>query len=159
MDDPMAEEFSIPVSIPLDEDGFLRRECPTCEQEFKWFNHTEGDPDAEQVDQYFCPRCGEPSGLDTWWTPSQLEYAQAAAQPDIDQYVKDSLTDAFNGVKGEGFKVNQNWSSESATPDPLIEPNDMLIVEPPCHPTEPLKVPDTATDRVHCMVCGTPFAA
>lgn len=159
MDNRVTEDFSIPVSIPLDEDGFLRRECSTCEQEFKWFNHDQGDPDAEQVDQYFCPRCGELSGPGSWWTSAQLEYAQAAAQPEIDQYIQDSLTDAFNGVKGMTFKANQNWGSDSANPDPLIEPNDMVIVEPPCHPNEPLKVPDGATDRVHCMVCGKLFAA
>lgn len=153
MDDPLTGEFSIPVSIPLDEAGFLRRECPRCEQEFKWFNHEEGDQDAEQVDQYFCPRCGEPSGVGTWWTPAQLEYARAAAQPDIDQYIRDSLTDAFKGATGMGFVLHQNWSAESGAPDPLIEPNDMVIVEPPCHPNEPLKAPDHATGRVHCMVC------
>lgn len=155
----MTDEFSIPVSIPLDDDGFLRRECPTCEQEFKWFSHQEGDPDAEQVDQYFCPRCGQPSGLDTWWTPAQIEYAQGAARPEIDQFITDSLADALKGVKGTSFKVNQNWNSGGATPDPLIEPNDMVIVEPPCHPNEPLKVPEDATHRVHCLVCGMLFAA
>ena len=29
------------MEIPLDSDGFLRRECPTCEREFKWLLHRE----------------------------------------------------------------------------------------------------------------------
>jgi hypothetical protein len=28
-------EISIPMSLPLDTDGFLRRECPNCERQFK----------------------------------------------------------------------------------------------------------------------------
>lgn len=48
----MDDEIKISVSIPLDDDGFLRRECPTCEQEFKWFNHDEGDQNAQLVDHY-----------------------------------------------------------------------------------------------------------
>ena len=28
----------------------------------------------------------------------------------------------------------------------------MVIVQPPCHPNEPLKVPEDATERVHCMI-------
>jgi hypothetical protein len=34
----MDDEISIPVAMPLDSDGFLRRECPTCQQQFKWFS-------------------------------------------------------------------------------------------------------------------------
>ena len=44
------DEIEIPVTMPLDGDGFLRRECPTCEEEFKWYAHEEGDADAEAVD-------------------------------------------------------------------------------------------------------------
>lgn len=54
----MDEEIRIPVSLPPpDSDGFLRRECPSCEREFKWFSHNEGDPNAEPATQYFCPLC------------------------------------------------------------------------------------------------------
>ena len=30
----MNDEVSIPVSLPLDSDGFLLMECPSCEREF-----------------------------------------------------------------------------------------------------------------------------
>ena len=54
----MSDEISIPIALPLDGDGFLRRECPACELEFKWFVHADGDADAEQVDQVSLPvRC------------------------------------------------------------------------------------------------------
>jgi len=155
----MDDRVSIPVSLSLDSDGFLRRECPTCEQEFKWFSHAEGDPDAETVDQYFCPLCGAPAALDSWWTPTQLECAQAAAGPEIDRLIGDSINEAFKGVKGMTFKPNRNFSVDVPAPAALVEPDDMVIVEPPCHPNEPVKVPDIATAHVHCLICGVPFAA
>jgi hypothetical protein len=155
----MDEEISISVSLPMDQDGFLRRECSTCEKQFKWYAHEEGDPDAEVVDQYFCPLCGAASGVDTWWTPAQLEFAQGAAGPALDQHVQDLIVDAFTGIKGMDFKPDRNFSLDIPTPEPLTEPDDMVIVEPPCHPNEPVKVPDGATGRVHCLVCGAPFAA
>ncbi|WP_235737998.1 hypothetical protein [Nocardioides alcanivorans] len=157
----MNDEINIPVSLPLDADGFLRRECPNCEEEFKWFSHAEGDPDAEQVDQYFCPRCGQGAGLDSWWTPAQLEYAHGAAAPAIDDFVNGALDDLFKGLNSKHLKVKRSgrYSSGTPTPESLHEPDDMVIVESPCHPNEPVKVSGDATDRVYCLVCGSPFAA
>lgn len=44
-------------------------------------------------------------------------------------------------------------------PDALVEPeDDMVIVTSPCHRYEPVKVPSHATGRLHCLVCGDPFA-
>lgn len=147
------------MSLPLDSDGFLRRECPTCEEEFKWFSHAEGDDDAEPVSQYFCPLCGVPAGLDPWWTPAQLEYGFGSAGGAIDQAMQDAMTDAFKGIKGMKFELNSSFSLDIETPDSLIEPDDMVIVEPPCHPNEPLKVPEASTERVFCLICGAQFAA
>ena len=152
-------EIEIPVTIPLDNDGFLRRECPTCEEEFKWYEHEEGDADAETVDQYFCPLCGVASGFDTWWTPVQLEYMEGIAGPTLDQAVHDMMTDAFKGNEWISIKPDRNFSLDIPTPETLVEPDDMLIVEPPCHPNEPVKVPESATASLHCLICGSQFAA
>lgn len=152
------DEHSISVAIPTDSDGFLRRECPNCEQQFKWFNHGENNPDAEHVDQYFCPLCGLAAGLGEWWTPEQLDYARSMAAPEINHIVQDMMKDAFKGVKGVTFKPNQNFGVDDDVPEPFIEPDDMVIVEPPCHPNEPVKVPDEAATNVHCLICGTPFS-
>jgi endogenous inhibitor of DNA gyrase (YacG/DUF329 family) len=158
----MNDEIRIPLSVPLDDDGFLRRECPTCEQEFKWFVHKEGSGEAEQVDQYFCPRCGKAAGLESWWTPAQLEYSQGIAAPAIDDAINDMLDEAFKPLRNSKvFTVKRTgrYSSDTPAPDPLIEPNDMVIVESPCHPHEPVKVPEEATSEVYCLICGTKFAA
>lgn len=155
----MDDEIRVPVSLPLDSDGFLRRECPTCEREFKWFSHDEGDPGAEPATQYFCPLCGVPAGVDSWWTPAQLEYGVGSAGPAIDRAVTDAVAGMFKGAKGISFKGNSSFSLDIETPAPLTEPDDMVMVEPPCHPNEPLKVPEEATDKIYCLVCGSAFAA
>ncbi|MDJ0375877.1 hypothetical protein [Cryobacterium sp. PH31-L1] len=154
----MNDEIRVPAGLPLDSDGFLRRECPNCEHEFKWFSHQEGDLDAEVVDQYFCPLCGEAAGTDSWWTPAQLEYMNGVGGPAIDQYVQDSVEKMFKGVKGLKFKPDRSFSLGIETPDALTEPDDMMIAEPPCHPNEPIKVPEENAAKVHCLICGTAFA-
>jgi hypothetical protein len=47
------------VSLPLDEDGCLRRECPVCERQFKWWPTPDHKVDAEEmrgeIEAYICP--------------------------------------------------------------------------------------------------------
>lgn len=140
--------MEISVSLPLDVDGFLRRECPTCEQQFKWFDgRTEGVPDDYVYpDVHWCPLCGKSAVLDQWWTPAQLEYARdAAAGPMLDELVSEL---------GPAFTVE----GHSDVPDPLVEPDDMVIIAGPCHPWEPVKVPDEASAPFFCLVCGEAYA-
>lgn len=152
------DEIKVPLQVPLDDDGFLRRECPNCEGQFKWFVHQDGDDDSEPVDQYFCPLCGQAAGLDTWWTPEQLAYAQGLAGPAVDEAISDMVSRAFKGTKGLTFKPNRSFTLGTPTPEPLREPNDMVIAEPPCHPHEPVKVAEANTGHIYCLICGAAFA-
>ncbi len=158
MSDDFEIRIPIDIDIPRDSDGFVRRECPNCEQQFKWFAHEEGDRDAEQVSQYFCPLCGQPSGVDSWWTQEQVEHGRGLAGPDMDRAVKDALAKELKGIKGLTFKPDPNFSLEIEPPEPLHEPDDMVIAEPPCHPNEPVKVPEGSLAWVHCLICGSEFA-
>ncbi|TFI43495.1 hypothetical protein E4P29_10780 [Rhodococcus sp. 1R11] len=133
------------VAIPADDDNFLRRECPTCEQQFKLKlgpanAEGAGEPSAET---YFCPLCGVPAGAYQWWTKEQLDYAQARAMPDI-------LAQLSNE---SGLEITQTGD----VPEAMVEPNDMDIVQSPCHPEEPVKVPSEHRQSIHCLVCGSSF--
>lgn len=35
-----------------------------------------------------------------------------------------------------------------------VEADDMTMVEPPCHPWEPVKIPDERESLLHCLICG-----
>lgn len=144
--------MEVSVSIPLDESGFLRRECPTCEREFKWFGGATDDrpDDFLEPENYTCPYCGVPSGQDTWWTPAQLEYAEAAAMGPISRHLGDVLKHEL----GPGMTYKPGTHD---VPDLLVDPDDMVIVEPPCHPFEPLKIADDWTEPLYCLMCGSRF--
>jgi len=143
-------EFSI--SIPTDESGFIRRECPNCEREVKWFAGETVDRPSDflEPDLYTCPYCGERADHDQWWTPAQIEYAKAAAMGPISR-----------GLEAEMKKILGNHGKYTAgshsAPDLLVDPDDMLMVAPPCHPFEPLKVIETWSDPLHCRLCGAQF--
>lgn len=153
----MMNDFQFPIQLPLDSDGFLRRECPNCIMEFKWFHHLEGDTNVENVDQYFCPLCGIGAGTQSWWTQAQLEYIAILQEAIIDKYVVESMNTIFKQSKRVSLTLNKSFQSETETLSTLSEQDDMFIVEMLCHPNEPIKVQD-GTREVHCLVCGSKFA-
>ncbi|WP_431277137.1 hypothetical protein [Leifsonia poae] len=152
--------MELSVEYPLDSDGFLRRECPTCEREFKWHHGpTEEAPsDFVYPDVYWCPRCGKSAGHDSWWTQEQVEYSQAAMAVSANDMINEALTDAFKPNRKGLVHVEINEVARPGMPDPLVEPDDMMLIAPPCHPWEPVKIPEDATEPYYCLICGSAYA-
>lgn len=152
--------MEIPVDFPLDADGFLRRECPACSKEFKWHHGPTDARPAEAVDpiRFTCPLCGEPADHDEWFTQAQLTYQQEVVNFHAMDLINDEMKRAFRRSKNATYTPEKNTAP---APTPLIEPNDMLIIEPPCHPWEPVKVPDDRADSgpLFCLVCGGEYSA
>jgi hypothetical protein len=139
------DEASFEMVIPLDSDGFLRRECPSCEREFKWrSSEAEDEQGAESADRagYFCPYCGVQAPVDAWLTQAQLALAQNIVTREVIAPMVSRL-----GAYEKPGKL-----------DPLTEADDMTLVEFPCHPSEPLKVLDDWSKPVRCLICGRPSA-
>lgn len=130
-----------------------------CERQFKWFyGATETRPeDAADPDVYHCPYCGETAPPDHWWTREQLDYIQLDAAGAISEAIGRELKKAFRGVKGLKFQTRPSGLAAGAPA--ISEPADLVIVEPPCHPWEPLKVAEDWEDPLHCLVCGNTFYA
>lgn len=152
--------MDIPIEFPLDTDGFLRRECPSCGREFKWHHGpTESRPaDAVDPPRYSCPLCGKQANHDQWFTQDQVRYQQETVEYYAHDAINDELKRAFRGSKNIKYTPGKNTAP---APTPLHEPNDMLILESPCHSWEPVKVPQERADSgpVFCLVCGETFSA
>lgn len=111
-------EISLTIPLPLDDDQFLRRECPLClrqfkieteevdrqsliERELKAFLLEEGaqlrdeeadatEAGSEEADLY-CPYCGQPSPRTEWWTREQSAYIHVFAHNIMAQIVNEQL--------------------------------------------------------------------
>lgn len=149
--------MEIEMTLPLDNDGFMRRECPNCEREFKWHQGPSDDTPADFVDPptITCPLCGKSAAPDAWWTKEQLEYAERVAVGPMMEEMLGELSSEFRSNKFVQFEVS---SEESEQPDPLVEPDDMVVIEPPCHPWERVKVAEDAASPFYCIVCGDNYA-
>lgn len=152
--------MDISVQFPLD-NGFLRRECPACEREFKWHHGPTPDhpKDAVDPDVYFCPYCGATAPPSSWWTKEQLAYAQQSAVGPIARAMGDALEDAIGHQRSDSFiRMDVKRGDVPEPPAALSESNDMTIVQSPCHPWEPVKVEETWTEPLHCLLCGDKYA-
>lgn len=154
----MDDDIDLEVSIPLDDDGFLRRECPHCEREFKWLSGSEAD--SFPPGGYCCPYCGDRAEDDQWFTRGQLRVIEASVEENVlaprlreMQDSLRSLADSSGGLLGFEVDVGQQ---EPSRPRRLTEPNDMVRVDFQCHPDEPVKIEEGWLDPVLCLVCGLP---
>lgn len=156
----MDDEFEVHVSVPIpsDSDGFIRRECPHCLRQFKWHD----GPANEEAEQhaapvtYTCPLCGQPAADNSWNTAEQVELARQVAMPQAMEMIQENLEAAFRRVKGVTYKRGSDGTFDP--PNPLTEPDDMVIVASPCHGYEPVKVPEDHTGPFYCLICGSAFA-
>lgn len=148
------------MSLPLDEDGFVRRECPTCEREFKWHHAEEGEASSPVPDGgYYCPYCVIQAGPDQWFTKPQIKLAEQTVAHEFVGPELDKVLGGFNkrSGRGGGLEIKMTRSSGPEKPTPLDdEPNDMRRVVFECHPEEPVKVLEDWTRPVHCLICGSP---
>lgn len=166
----MSDEWKASMSVPLDSDGFLRRECPTCEKEFKWLPTQDGETDDEARTEgteetkpaeggYFCPYCAVQAPTNAWLTKAQAEKAQSVL---YEEFIEPELEGFKRNVErgnrqSSGGLIGIRTNVEIDEPDEpleLTETDDMKRVDFACHPGEPVKVLDDWTGSVHCLVCG-----
>lgn len=153
------DDFEVSISLPLDSDGFIRRECPNCTGQFKWHDGPANEEAERQLPAhtYYCPLCGQPADPDSWWTREQLDFMEGTAAPAVMEAVDQELEKIFKGVKSSGLTYTRGRSRTHQTPMPLTEPDDMEIVTSPCHSYEPVKVPMDRPEAMHCLICGKAF--
>jgi hypothetical protein len=80
-------DITVSISIPLDDNGMMGRECLECERYFKLKPGT-----GLETDHTYCPYCDYHGNSNTFWTKSQLEYAKSIAMKEaFRKIVKPSL--------------------------------------------------------------------
>ncbi|MGK2851111.1 MAG: hypothetical protein ACSLFN_09405 [Candidatus Limnocylindrales bacterium] len=149
------DESTTEMSVPLDSDGFLRRQCPTCEKDFKWLSSAAGEGEPAPDGGYYCPYCAVQAPTDSWFTTEQIELAQNTVMrevlaPELDKMARDLRRNS----RGSFLRLEVSYDKPQAM-DPLVESDDMRRVDFDCHPTEPVKVLDDWNRDVHCLICGS----
>lgn len=143
-------EISGTITLSIDDDGFLRRECPNCEREFKWLHGDDGEPTF--AGGCHCPYCGCRADEGSWWTRAQLAHVEATVAAQMEDVLYDDLKNLER--RSKHLDVSVSRSPTRAVPAVPDEPSDMRRVDFACHPAEPVKVAESWTGVVHCLLCG-----
>jgi uncharacterized Zn finger protein (UPF0148 family) len=111
------------ISIPIDNDGYFDRRCPSeaCQADFKVLME-DWKQKVSDV-QVFCPICREEAKATEWNTPEQQEYIRQVGINYIQSLIGQALSqDAndFNRRQRPGF-INISMSYKPGTP-PLVVP-------------------------------------
>lgn len=88
----MGDEVRLHITLPVDDEGMLGRQCPNCHQYFKLKPGT-GVPDIAAT---MCPYCEFQSDSNGFATDEQIEYAQSIA---IKRVLEPTLRDFQKSLK------------------------------------------------------------
>jgi len=174
-------EIRMILPFPLDDDGFLRRECPFCRKEFKVLLEKEEltdlaqkgidsfmiEPEEEAVDldesarsetEFTCPYCGQRAPSDSWWTQEQRAYVSIVAKNIMAQIVNENLIRPLKRTirkPGSGMVSIRFEGKELEQQEPWISPevNDMEIFDLPCCQRK-IKIVGNWKNAVYCFFCG-----
>lgn len=111
--------MSFRISIPLDDHGYLGRECPDCEQLFRILGDDyEALPDDVRL---WCVYCGNVDDPTEFVTSQQMERALRVAGDVGVQMVGEALDEAFGSLAGrhQHGLLRITYRSQPFFPDPL----------------------------------------
>jgi len=170
------------IKIPLDDEGYLRRECPFCMNEFKILPKEEdldgsepenleqfmieedkkdGIDDESSENEVFCPYCGQQAEEDQWFTQEQADYINSITQNIVADLINDNLINPLKrnlggssrGMISVEFKGDAIEKENEWVSSDL---NDMMIFELPCCQSS-IKIEDDWKGTVYCFFCGFPY--
>ena len=163
-------DIELNISLPLDDEGFFRRECPFCRREFaqegidSFMTEAEGKADSDESNQeepeYFCPYCGQSASKGSWWTQEQLSYINIFTQNIMASLINEHLIRPLQrnfGHQRSGPISISFHGHEMGQQEPWISPevNDMNVFDLLCC-NRKIKVEENTTGRIHCFFCGFP---
>lgn len=175
-------DIEINISLPLDDGGFFRRECPFCRREFKVMltkdelgtlaqegidsfmteveRKTDSDESSQEELEYFCPYCGQSAPQNSWWTQEQLSYINVFAKNIMASLVNERFTKplkrSFGQRSSDPFSISfKGREMEQQAPWISPEANDMDEFDLPCCRRK-IKIEESEISCVHCFFCGFP---
>lgn len=135
------DQFSLPVSVPLDDDGFFARRCPSieCSQPFKVSFEDWRDKVSDEI--AYCPFCRHQATAQEYNTEDQNQYFRDVAMAEVQRQVGQMLSGMARTFNRRQPRQSLLSVRMDVTTAPLPMPHLPAVEEP-------------LTLRISCEVCG-----
>lgn len=145
-------DVSLEISIPLDNDGFIEMECDFCKNRFMLHEEVYKDDDYLH---FFCPICGFPNRINTFYCTEVLEKAQQQAMNYAYMEIERQLGKSINKINRGGFlKMSLKMPSKEAEVE-LYEPSyDYKRIHLECCDVDVKSTDFDEEIGLYCPLCG-----
>jgi uncharacterized Zn-finger protein len=144
------------ICMPVDDDGYFRRSCPYCNNEFKIKKEDQEDLLSEK--DYWCPYCGQTADRNKWWTREQIELRHKIEKNIAADIINRDLIKPLQRLHSpsSGIRVTTH---ELERGNELINPdiNEMNTIPLPCC-NKTIKIAEEWDKTVYCFYCGFPHS-
>jgi len=137
-------DAEVSLTFRTDDDGYFRRECPTCEREFKvWVQPARMQEflaranDTSSTEERTCPYCGSSARMASWWTKAQVRYIDKAilsgASTQITETIDKSFEEMARRFRSGPLRMSfrRDGRATRTVPEPVNDPNDMRAIVTP----------------------------
>lgn len=140
------------ISVPLDKDGFIEMECDFCKSRFML--HKDVYENENNIN-FFCPICGLPNKINTFFLPEVLEKAQQMARNYALDKIEQTLGKSIKQINKSGFVKMSMKSPKREAEKELYTPSaDYIKCAKNCCSID-IKVTNIDKETgTYCPVCG-----
>jgi hypothetical protein len=140
------------ISIPLDKDGFLELECDYCRGRFMLTKEIFEDDDNLN---FYCPICGIPNRINTFYCPEVLEKAnQVAMNYALDEIYKTLSKDFKSFNKNGVFKLTVDKPKPVPVSELFVPIHEYKKIHLSCCEISIKATSFDETIGVYCPLCG-----
>ena len=143
-------EFNL--SIPLDEEGFIEMECDFCKNRFMLHENVYTD---ESTLHFFCPICGLPNQINTFYCQEVLEAAEQKALSYAYAEIERQLGPTIREINKSGL-IKMSMKVPSKAPEKeLYQPlNSYVLIHQKCCAVD-IKILELDSEiGIYCPICG-----
>lgn len=140
------------ISIPLDEDGFIEMECDYCKNRFMLHNSVYSD-DANL--HFFCPICGLPNEINTFYCSEVLELVHQKALNYATDEIYRQLGPALKRFNKNGFiKMSLKTPKRKPEKELYTPANEYVLLHQECCGVEVKALELDTQIGIYCPICG-----
>lgn len=140
----LEQGVQMPISLSLDEAGYVDRRCPTAECQFEFKVLFEDWRDKVSDDHVYCPFCRRDERATEWNTDAQAEYIRFSAVAFLQGVISQAL-------KEDAHKFNRQQKPGFIQMSMSVKPGNTPLILP-------VEAAGIMEQRLACEACGCRYA-